>query len=106
MAPSLQGVGTRIDIPGLVARRHSVRWRIQEGARAAESLFRHAATFGAALGTSYLDDALFHRQQVNQSYLVEHITVSSTLRRMNDAGQALSTGQWKSTMGATARHGR
>jgi DHA2 family multidrug resistance protein len=69
----LQGIGTGLVFPGLSAAALSSVERFKMG-RAA-SLYSVTRNLGAAIGTSYLTTLLIHRQQVNQSYLVEHITV-------------------------------
>ena len=69
----LQGVGTGLVFPGLSAAALSSMEKFKMG-RAA-SLYSVTRNLGAAIGTSYLTTLLIHRQQVNQSYLVEHITV-------------------------------
>ena len=69
----VQGVGTGLVFPGLSAAALSSMEKFKMG-RAA-SLYSVTRNLGAAIGTSYLTTLLIHRQQVNQSYLVEHITV-------------------------------
>jgi DHA2 family multidrug resistance protein len=69
----LQGVGTGLIFPGLSAAALSSMEKFKMG-RAA-SLYSVTRNLGAAIGTSYLTTLLIHRQQINQSYLVEHITV-------------------------------
>jgi DHA2 family multidrug resistance protein len=69
----LQGLGTGLVFPGLSAAALSSMEKFKMG-RAA-SLYSVTRNLGAAIGTSYLTTLLIHRQQVNQSYLVEHITV-------------------------------
>jgi DHA2 family multidrug resistance protein len=69
----IQGVGTGLIFPGLSAAALSSMEKFKMG-RAA-SLYSVTRNLGAAIGTSYLTTLLIHRQQVNQSYLVEHITV-------------------------------
>ncbi len=69
----LQGLGTGLVFPGLSAAALSSMEKFKMG-RAA-SLYSVTRNLGAAIGTSYLTTLLLHRQQVNQSYLVEHITV-------------------------------
>src|SRR5260370_37120675 len=69
----LQGVGTGLIFPGLSAAALSSMEKFKMG-RAA-SLYSGRPNLRAALGTSYLTTLLIHRQQVNQSYLVDHITV-------------------------------
>ena len=41
----------------------------------AASLYAVTRNLGAAIGTSYLTTLLIHRQQVRQSYLVEHLSI-------------------------------
>jgi len=69
----LQGIGTGLVFPGLSAAALASMHR-QKMQRAA-SLYSVTRNLGAAIGTSYLTTLLIRRQQVNQSYLVEHITV-------------------------------
>src|SRR3984885_4390958 len=69
----IQGIGTGLVFPGLSAAALSSMEKFKMG-RAA-SLYSVTRNLGAAIGTSYLTTLLIHRQQVNQSYLVEHITV-------------------------------
>src|SRR5713226_1131160 len=69
----LQGIGTGLVFPGLSAAALSSMEKFRMG-RAA-SLYSVTRNLGAAIGTSYLTTLLIHRQQVNQSYLVEHVTV-------------------------------
>jgi DHA2 family multidrug resistance protein len=46
----------------------------------AASLYAVTRNLGAAIGTSYLTTLLIHRQQVQQSYLVEHVSVFDLAR--------------------------
>jgi len=69
----VQGLGTGLIFPGLSAAALSSMEKFRMG-RAA-SLYSVTRNLGAAIGTSYLTTLLIRRQQVNQSYLVEHITV-------------------------------
>ena len=69
----VQGVGTGLIFPGLSAAALSSMEKFKMG-RAA-SLYSVTRNLGAAIGTSYLTTLLIHREQVNQSHLVEHITV-------------------------------
>src|SRR5208283_4878760 len=69
----LQGIGTGLVFPGLSAAALASMHR-QRMQRAA-SLYSVTRNLGAAIGTSYLTTLLIRREQVNQSYLVEHITV-------------------------------
>jgi MFS transporter, DHA2 family, multidrug resistance protein len=71
----IQGIGTGLIFPGLSAAALSSMEKFKMG-RAA-SLYSVTRNLGAAIGTSYLTTLLIHRQQVNQSYLVEHVTVFS-----------------------------
>jgi MFS transporter, DHA2 family, multidrug resistance protein len=79
----LQGIGTGLVFPGLSAAALSSMEKFRMG-RAA-SLYSVTRNLGAAIGTSYLTTLLIHRQQVNQSYLVEHVTVF-TLSKMQMPG--------------------
>ena len=69
----IQGVGTGLIFPGLSAAALSSMEKFKM--RRAASLYSVTRNLGAAIGTSYLTTLLIHRQQINQSYLVEHITV-------------------------------
>jgi DHA2 family multidrug resistance protein len=51
----------------------------------AASLYSVTRNLGAAIGTSYLTTLLIHRQQVRQSYLVEHVSIF-TLSHMRTPG--------------------
>ena len=86
----LQGLGTGLVFPGLSAAALSSMEKFKMG-RAA-SLYSVTRNLGAAIGTSYLTTLLIHRQQVNQSYLVEHITVF-TLPRLQMPGRGPSLAQ-------------
>jgi MFS transporter, DHA2 family, multidrug resistance protein len=69
----LQGAGTGLVFPGLSAAALSSmeKFKMQRAA----SLYSVTRNLGAAIGTSYLTTLLIHRQQVRQSYLVEHVSV-------------------------------
>jgi DHA2 family multidrug resistance protein len=69
----VQGVGTGLVFPGLSAAALSSmeRFKMQRAA----SLYAVTRNLGAAIGTSYLTTLLIHRQQIQQSYLVEHVSV-------------------------------
>jgi DHA2 family multidrug resistance protein len=69
----VQGVGTGLIFPSLSAAAFISMEKFKIG-RAA-SLYSVTRNLGAAIGTSYLTTLLIRREQVNQSYLVEHITV-------------------------------
>ncbi|MFZ1887646.1 MAG: DHA2 family efflux MFS transporter permease subunit [Candidatus Binataceae bacterium] len=69
----IQGIGTGLIFPGLSAAALSSmeKFKMQRAA----SLYAVTRNLGAALGTSYLTTLLIHRQQVRQSYLVEHVSI-------------------------------
>jgi MFS transporter, DHA2 family, multidrug resistance protein len=69
----VQGVGTGLVFPGLSAAALSSmeRFKMQRAA----SLYAVTRNLGAAIGTSYLTTLLIHREQIQQSYLVEHVSV-------------------------------
>jgi MFS transporter, DHA2 family, multidrug resistance protein len=69
----VQGVGTGLVFPGLsaAALASMERFKMQRAA----SLYAVTRNLGAAIGTSYLTTLLIHRQQIRQSYLVEHVSV-------------------------------
>ena len=69
----LQGAGTGLVFPGLSASALSSmeKFKMQRAA----SLYSVTRNLGAAIGTSYLTTLLIHRQQVRQSYLVEHVSI-------------------------------
>jgi DHA2 family multidrug resistance protein len=69
----LQGFGTGLVFPGLSAAALSSMPRQRMGYAA--SLYAVTRNIGAAIGTSYLTTLLIHREQVRQSYLVEHVSV-------------------------------
>ena len=68
----IQGVGTGLIFPCLSAAALSSmeKFKMQNAA----SLYSVTRNLGAAVGTSYLTTLLIHREQVRQSYLVEHVT--------------------------------
>ena len=68
----VQGIGTGLVFPGLSAAALSSMHR-QKMQRAA-SLYSVTRNLGAAIGTSYLTTLLGRREQVNQSYLTEHVS--------------------------------
>jgi DHA2 family multidrug resistance protein len=70
----------------------------------AASLYAVTRNLGAAIGTSYLTTLLIHRQQVRQSYLVEHLSIF-TLTRItpavgdrSDLAHQLAAGQKQGVM--------
>jgi DHA2 family multidrug resistance protein len=84
----LQGAGTGLIFPGLSAAALSSleRFKMQRGA----SLYAVTRNVGAAIGTSYLTTLLIQREQVQQSYLVEHVSVFELARmRMPGASQSM-----------------
>jgi DHA2 family multidrug resistance protein len=100
----LQGVGTGLVFPALSAASLSHIERHKVGYAA--SLYSMTRNVGAALGTSYLTTLLIHQQQIQQSYLVEHINVF-TINQMAgsapggvnmDLGYQLATGQKQGLM--------
>jgi MFS transporter, DHA2 family, multidrug resistance protein len=92
----LQGIGTGLVFPGLSAAALSSLEKFKMG-RAA-SLYSVTRNLGAAIGTSYLTTLLIHRQQVNQSYLVEHITVFTLPHLQTPGARGMSLAQ-QFTMG-------
>jgi MFS transporter, DHA2 family, multidrug resistance protein len=86
----VQGVGTGLIFPGLSAAALSSleRFKMQRGA----SLYAVTRNIGAAIGTSYLTTLLIQREQVQQSYLVEHVSVFE-LSRMRMPGMMQSLWQ-------------
>jgi DHA2 family multidrug resistance protein len=92
----IQGIGTGLVFPGLSAAALSSMERFKMG-RAA-SLYSVTRNLGAAIGTSYLTTLLIHRQQVNQSYLVEHITVFTLPHLQTPGARGMSLAQ-QFTMG-------
>jgi DHA2 family multidrug resistance protein len=84
----IQGAGTGLIFPGLSAAALSSleRFKMQRGA----SLYAVTRNVGAAIGTSYLTTLLIQREQVQQSYLVEHVSVFELSRmRMPGASQSM-----------------
>src|SRR5579885_3126493 len=79
----IQGVGTGLVFPGLSAAALSSmeKFKMQRAA----SLYSVTRNLGAAIGTSYLTTLLIRRQQVRQSYLVEHVSIF-TLPRLRMPG--------------------
>ncbi|HUA35602.1 MAG TPA: DHA2 family efflux MFS transporter permease subunit [Candidatus Binataceae bacterium] len=86
----IQGVGTGLVFPSLSAAAlgSMEKYKMQRAA----SLYSVTRNLGAAIGTSYLTTLLIHRQQVQQSYLVEHVSVFS-LPHMRMPGAAMSLAQ-------------
>jgi len=74
----VQGIGTGLVFPGLSAAALSSMPRQRMGYAA--SLYAVTRNLGAAIGTSYLTTLLIHRQQVQQSYLVAHVSVFDLAR--------------------------
>ena len=95
-----QGIGTGLVFPGLSAAALSSmeRFKMQRAA----SLYSVTRNLGAALGTSYLTTLLIHRQQVRQSYLVEHVSVFSLPHLRMPGAQGMDLAQ-AAAMGQ--RHG-
>src|SRR5205807_4550550 len=93
----LQGIGTGLVFPGLSAAALSAMPRQRMGYAA--SLYAVTRNLGAAIGTSYLTTMLIRQQQVQQSYLVEHVSIFSLIKipAMGNAGtdlaQQLAAGQ-------------
>jgi len=81
----IQGVGTGLIFPSLSAAALSSMEKFQM--QNAASLYSVTRNLGAAIGTSYLTTLLIHREQVRQSYLVEHVT-TFTLPRVRMPGAA------------------
>jgi MFS transporter, DHA2 family, multidrug resistance protein len=83
----IQGVGTGLVFPGLSAAAlgSMEKFKMQRAA----SLYSVTRNLGAAIGTSYLTTLLIHRQQVRQSYLVEHVSIF-TLNRLRMPGATMS----------------
>jgi MFS transporter, DHA2 family, multidrug resistance protein len=86
----LQGIGTGLVFPGLSAAALASMHRQKMG-RAA-SLYSVTRNLGAAIGTSYLTTLLIRREQVNQSYLTEHVS-AFTLSHMRMPGRSMSLAQ-------------
>jgi MFS transporter, DHA2 family, multidrug resistance protein len=100
VADSVASIGTGLIFPGLSAAALASMHR-QKMQRAA-SLFSVTRNLGAAIGTSYLTTLLIRREQVNQSYLTEHVT-AFTLSRMRMPGgvglaQQMATGHREGLM--------
>jgi DHA2 family multidrug resistance protein len=74
----LQGVGTGLVFPGLSAAALSSMPRQRMGYAA--SLFAVTRNLGAAIGISYLTTMLIRHEQLQQSYLVEHVSIFSLVR--------------------------
>jgi DHA2 family multidrug resistance protein len=74
----LQGVGTGLVFPGLSAAALSSMPRQRMGYAA--SLYAVTRNLGAAIGISYLTTLLIRHQQVQQSYLVEHVSIFDLMR--------------------------
>jgi len=68
----IQGLGTGLIFPSLSAA--AIGSMKREKMQRAASLFSVTRNLGAAIGTSYLTTLLIRREQVNQSYLTEHIS--------------------------------
>jgi MFS transporter, DHA2 family, multidrug resistance protein len=84
----VQGFGTGLIFPGLSAAALSSveKFKMQRAA----SLYAVTRNLGAAIGTSYLTTLLVHREQVRQSYLVEHVSIFALPHlRMPGAGAGL-----------------
>jgi MFS transporter, DHA2 family, multidrug resistance protein len=92
----LQGLGTGLVFPGLSAAALSAMPRQKMGYAA--SLYAVTRNLGAAIGTSYLTTMLIRQQQIQQSYLVEHVSIFSLIRipamgTAGDLAQQLAAGQ-------------
>ena len=83
----IQGIGTGLVFPGLSAAAlgSMEKFKMQRAA----SLYAVTRNLGAAIGTSYLTTLLIHRQQIRQSYLVEHVSIF-TLPHLRMPGAPLS----------------
>src|SRR5579863_2537642 len=97
----LQGIGTGLVFPGLSAA--ALSWMPRQRMGYAASLYAVTRNLGAAIGTSYLTTLLVHREQVRQSYLVEHVSVFNVMRipafvGQTDLGQQLAGGQKQGMM--------
>jgi MFS transporter, DHA2 family, multidrug resistance protein len=98
----VQGVGTGLVFPGLSAAALSSMPRQRMGYAA--SLYAVTRNLGAAIGTSYLTTLLIHRQQVRQSYLVEHLSIFTLARitpavgNRSDLAHQLAAGQKQGVM--------
>ena len=84
----MQGIGTGLVFPGLSAAALSSMHR-QKMQRAA-SLYSVTRNLGAAIGTSYLTTLLIRREQVNQSYLAEHVSAFTLSRMRMPGGMSLA----------------
>ena len=109
----IQGLGMGLVFPGLSAAALSTIERPKMGY--ATSLFAMTRNLGAAIGTSSLTTMLIRREQVRQSYLVEHLSVFTIGRLQNpnlpyvnmDFVHQLATGQKQGLMllyGFVQRH--
>ncbi|MGD0076168.1 MAG: DHA2 family efflux MFS transporter permease subunit [Candidatus Binataceae bacterium] len=109
----IQGFGMGLVFPGLSAAALSTIERPKMGY--ATSLFAMTRNLGAAIGTSSLTTMLIRREQVHQSYLVEHLSIfkvsqlsNSNLPSVNmDFVHQLATGQKQGLMmlyGFVQRH--
>jgi MFS transporter, DHA2 family, multidrug resistance protein len=93
----LQGIGTGLVFPGLSAAALSSMPRQRMGYAA--SLYAVTRNLGAAIGTSYLTTMLIRQQQVQQSYLVEHVSIFSLMKTpamgntQTDLAHQLAAGQ-------------
>ncbi len=97
----IQGVGMGLVFPGLSAAALSGIEREKVGYAA--SLYSMMRNVGASVGTSALTTLLVHREQIRQSYLVEHLSVFDLTRLAQrslpgarpgvDLGMQLATGQ-------------
>ena len=74
----VQGIGMGLVFPNLSAAALSSIPREQMGY--ATSLFSMTRTIGGSIGTSVLTTMLVRRQQIQQSYLVEHVSVFDAWR--------------------------
>lgn len=82
MAPTIvQGVGMGLIFPNLSAAALSSIPREQMGYGA--SLFSMSRNVGGSIGTSVLTTMLVRREQVQQSYLVQHLSVFDAWRLSN-----------------------
>ena len=94
-----QGIGTGLVFPSLSAASLSSIERAKVGYAA--SLYSVTRNVGAAIGTSYLTTWLIHRQQIQQSYLVNHVSAFALNQMQNsivgginmDLGYQMATGQ-------------
>ncbi len=100
----VQGIGMGLVFPGLSAAALSTIERPKMGY--ATSLYAMTRNLGAAIGTSSVTTLLLRREQVRQSYLVEHVSVFDfgRLQHSNLAGfsmdlvHQLATGQKQGLM--------